>query len=328
MTREIRLVPSSTILRIQERVDNRSATDRPIAWTQHATIGPPFLKRGVTEFRIPDVKAMSLEGEEVGPEQASTFTTAERSGGFVTHLIDASREHGFFLAFSPESGTFLRAHYGPNSQVGVDSLAGGLSNIGEYNANTILGWTHTFSPTLLLDTYASYLHVPVFRTPQNVNTDFSSIIPGLGPVSIEGAPSISIPNITNPSEAPSKDEIGDEQLNVALTKVLAKHTIKTGYGFIFDNHWNDGCNRGTYSFNGQYTGNGLADFLLGYPSSTAKVTPNCTISRYLSDQSGAYVQDDWKALPNLTINARIRYDLQWFLPRSLWKKCSFRAFPR
>jgi hypothetical protein len=103
MTREIRLAPSSTILRIQERVDNRSASDRPIAWTQHVTIGPPFLKRTVTQFRIPDVRAMSLEGEEVGPEQASTFTTAECSGGFVTHLIDKSRKHGFFLAFSPES---------------------------------------------------------------------------------------------------------------------------------------------------------------------------------------------------------------------------------
>lgn len=54
--------------------------------------------------------------------------------------------------------TWLRAFYGPNPDVGTSSLAGGFSGDGEHNTNTIIGWTHTFSPTLLIDTYAAYFH--------------------------------------------------------------------------------------------------------------------------------------------------------------------------
>ena len=78
-------------------------------------------------------------------------------------------------------GTFLGALYGPNPDVGASSLQGGFSGDGEHNTNTILGWTHTFSPTLLIDTYASYFHLPIYRTPQNVGTKWESIIPGLSP---------------------------------------------------------------------------------------------------------------------------------------------------
>ena len=100
--------------------------------------------------------------------------------------------------------TFLKANYGPNPDVGTSSLAGGFSGDGEHNSQYIIGWTHTFSPTLLVDTYASFFHLPIFRTPQNVNTDFSAIIPGLGAEFIQGAPQLTITNITSVSEAGSK----------------------------------------------------------------------------------------------------------------------------
>ena len=61
-------------------------------------------------------------------------------------------------------------------------------------------------------------------------------------------------------------------------------------------------------------GVGYADFLLGYPSTVSKPTPNNFITRNISAQYGFYVQDDWKVTPRLTVNAGIRYDLQWFRP--------------
>src|SRR3954470_17565834 len=46
---------------IAESVTNLSATDRPIAWTQHVTLGPPFLERGVTQFRASATRSKSFE---------------------------------------------------------------------------------------------------------------------------------------------------------------------------------------------------------------------------------------------------------------------------
>jgi Carboxypeptidase regulatory-like domain/TonB dependent receptor-like, beta-barrel len=218
-------------------------------------------------------------------------------------------------------GTFMRAFYGPNPSVAANgsgsSKSGGMSGIGEHNTNVILGWTHIFSPALLSDVTASYFHLPIYRTPQNYNVPFSSIIPGLGPELIEGAPQLTIKNITNVLEQGSKDLEQVTQLNTSVTKVLSSHTIKAGFSYLYDNHWNDGAvfpQRGTYTFTGQYSGVGYADFLLGYPATTGKPTPNNFITRNISSQYGLFVQDDWKATQRLTINAGIRYDLQWFRP--------------
>ena len=213
--------------------------------------------------------------------------------------------------------TFLRAFYGPNPDSDVDSKQGGYSGDGEHNTNTIVGWTHTFTPTLLVDTYASFFHLPIYRTPQNVNTNFSSIIPGLGPELIEGAPTISITNITGVTEAGSKDLEQVFQINTAVTKVLAHHVIKAGFTYLYDDHWNDSASsptRGSYTFNGHYSGNAFADFILGLPTTTGHATPNNYITKNLSDQYAAFVQDDWKVRSNLTFNIGLRYDLQWFLP--------------
>jgi hypothetical protein len=69
---------------------------------------------------------------------------------------------------------------------------------GEHNSNFIVGWTHTFSPTLLVDANGSYFHLPIYRTPQNYAHGLlvASFL-GLGPQLIEGAPQITITNITN-----------------------------------------------------------------------------------------------------------------------------------
>ncbi len=210
-------------------------------------------------------------------------------------------------------GTWLRAFYGPFPDVGTSSLAGGVARDGEHNDIFVAGWTHTFSPTLLMDSYASYLHLPLYRDAQNYKTDFAAIIPGLGPQLLEGAPTLSITNITGITEAGSKNLEQTYQGNSAVTKILPKHTIKAGVSYLFDGAWQDNSqSHGSFSFTGRYTGIAYADFLLGYPNSTANATPSDYVVRYNSSQYGIYAQDDWKPLPNLTINYGIRYDLQRF----------------
>ncbi|HEX4758526.1 MAG TPA: carboxypeptidase-like regulatory domain-containing protein [Terracidiphilus sp.] len=223
--------------------------------------------------------------------------------------------------------TWLRAFYGPNVTVGPDSLQGGVSGDGEHNSQFILGYTHTFSPTLVMDLNGDFFHLPIYRTPQNVNTKWESIIPGLSTQLIEGAPQITISNIQSISEAGSKDLEQVGQLNGSLTKVLARHTLKFGGSYLYDNHWNIGAQapqRGSFAFGGQYTKNAadttentgiaFADFLLGLPTTSGQATPAFLATRNISSQWAGFFQDDWKPFAKLTVNAGIRYDLQWFQP--------------
>jgi hypothetical protein len=97
---ERRIELAGRAVKIVETVENESATDRPIAWTQHVTLGPPFLEKGVTAFRAPAAKSQAL-GNGIGDLQR--FTDAPVSGGFTTHLLDPARDTAFFVAWSPRS---------------------------------------------------------------------------------------------------------------------------------------------------------------------------------------------------------------------------------
>lgn len=79
-------------VQILETVENLSTLDRPIAWTEHVTLGPPFLECGVTQFRAP-----------AAPPDFETYTDVANSGGYTTHLLDRDRERAWFFSYSPKS---------------------------------------------------------------------------------------------------------------------------------------------------------------------------------------------------------------------------------
>ena len=67
---------------------------------------------------------------------------------------------------------------------------------------------------------------------------------------------------------------------------------------------------GNYTFNGQNTGLGLADFMIGRPSNFQQASPSTVYNR--QHYIGAYLQDTWKANSRLTVNAGVRWEP--FLP--------------
>jgi hypothetical protein len=123
--RSVRIRPGSRLVRIMETVENVSACDRPIAWTQHVTLGPPFLAPGSTEFRAPATRSKVFEQDfavgkgymKIGAEfdwpnvpragggvvDLRVYPDMPVSAGFTTHLLDPHREHAWFVAFSPRS---------------------------------------------------------------------------------------------------------------------------------------------------------------------------------------------------------------------------------
>jgi hypothetical protein len=121
--REIRLPRGQRVAEITETVENLTALDRPVAWTQHATLGPPFLEKGRTQFRITATKSKVIEHDftggkgymkigaefnwplvpraDGGTEDMRVFTNRTVSGAYSTHLVDPSRPDAWFLAWSP-----------------------------------------------------------------------------------------------------------------------------------------------------------------------------------------------------------------------------------
>lgn len=109
-------------VRFRETIQNGGGVDRPIGWTQHVTLGPPFLQKGETVFRASATRSRVFEGRfgtadylragadfewplapgaDGGRIDMRRFTDAPVSSGYTAHLMDPRRERAFFLAFSP-----------------------------------------------------------------------------------------------------------------------------------------------------------------------------------------------------------------------------------
>jgi hypothetical protein len=112
-------------LRISETVTNLTACDRAVAWTQHVTLGPPFIENGKTQFRLPATKSKTFESDftngkgymAIGAEfqwpnvphknggtvDLRVFPAYEVSGGYTAHLMDPAKAEAYFMAWSPSS---------------------------------------------------------------------------------------------------------------------------------------------------------------------------------------------------------------------------------
>src|SRR6185503_5239112 len=64
--------------------------------------------------------------------------------------------------------------------------------------------------------------------------------------------------------------------------------------------------RGDLTFRATFTGNAVADFLLGYVSDSLLTTPWVVDQRHWA--TSLFLQDDWKASSKLTLNLGVRYD--------------------
>jgi hypothetical protein len=121
---ERRITLHERVVMIRETLKNLTNVDRPIGWTQHVTLGPPFLERGVTQFRSSATRSKVFESTfgaddylvpaaefhwPMAPRldgaiaDLRTFTDAERSSGYTAHLMDRNRRAAFFVAYSPAS---------------------------------------------------------------------------------------------------------------------------------------------------------------------------------------------------------------------------------
>ncbi len=252
------------------------------------------------------------------------------------------------INFNEKNQLFFRFSLVDDPQF-IPGIFGGVADGGGFQQGTqtaiaeqsALGYTHTFSPTLINEVRAglNYLHTSRYSPDANDLTN----IPGqfgiqdVPQVALNGGlPAFGINGLsTLGSNAflPSDEVTSTFQLTDSVTKIYGKHTFKMGFEWqhVKFSTLQPPWSRGEFDYNGDYTevptvdsGNtGRADFLLtpiatrtalaaGFPDYVGGASnvdlSNISLTDNGKNYYGGYFNDDWKISRKLTVNLGLRYD--------------------
>ncbi|MFT4112657.1 TonB-dependent receptor domain-containing protein [Silvibacterium sp.] len=237
------------------------------------------------------------------------------------NFSDRTRMYGMFAWWS---GT----EYRNGSGLPGAAAQGDINNY-RSSLTQVIDVTHTFSPTLVWDTRVS------FNRAYSVDPD-GTVAAGLDSLTAAdlGLNMPSIPTTTH-KYAPEIDMddccianvIGNEanptvfetySLSSSLTHTLGKHNLHYGVDLMLFHDIPTGIGQpnGVFSFGAGFTqqnpkqsnsdGAAIADLILGYPESGSVQDYESVYEAY--NDEAAYIQDDWKVKPHLTLNLGLRFE--------------------
>ncbi len=212
------------------------------------------------------------------------------------------------------SGRYFQVDNGPYVAAG-----GGTDRFGNWGGNgtatkNVIGsYSRIVTSSLIAETRFAYQGGNLFRTPQNGDLDPSKLIPGLTPPlpGLGGLPTVVIVGFRGFDDRPGSGDSSDRyEFFQNATWIKSSHTVKAGFEWqsTAANNWqNVAPFRGSFRFDGRYAGHPFADFLLGTSSQTGRANKNAELEM-VNNRWSAFLQDDWKATRNLTVNIGVRYD--------------------
>ena len=126
-----------------------------------------------------------------------------------------------------------------------------------------------------------------------------------------GVPAVNITGFSNPGSGGITQGSIENIYTVAdnLSSVLGNHTLKFGVELQHRRffHITEVPPRGTFNFNGQYSRNAIADYLLGVPNQVGGASGSSR-SNYRSNYLGLFFQEDWRLHQRITLNLGVRYE--------------------
>ena len=241
---------------------------------------------------------------------------------YTNNLAAISNSNNYLIKIDHNisAGESLMGHYGSQSNDRYTPLTfpdvGGQSQPQRFQ-NSLLTLSSTFSPTLLNEAHFSYSRTINRTAGQNTGDPIAADagVP-FAPTSglNAGFPEslgIGSSTISSLSEGqPWFLTVNTFEWYDGITWVHGNHSIKAGADVrriradaAIGTHQNN-----AYTFSGQFTGDGYADFLLGDPSAATLVLSPNQEGRFRTTSQGYYVTDDWKVFPSLTVNIGLRYE--------------------
>jgi hypothetical protein len=233
----------------------------------------------------------------------------------------------FDWQINPVSSAFLRISDRKENGVNFPSIPiplDGQTNghIRILDQQIALGYTHLFGANKVLDARLGLDRTKAGKYNLSIgNTAFNNI-PGLptgNAVVAGGLPSIGITGFTGFGRQSTNPQWQDPALmdpKVNFTWVKGKHSMK--FGYEYERVWmavNDNNPLyGSFTFGGGYSNGGgstvsdtyWADFLFG--TTSAYSLANYYEAHLTQNNHNLYAQDDWHALPNLTLNIGLRWE--------------------
>jgi hypothetical protein len=183
--------------------------------------------------------------------------------------------------------------------------------------SAVLAYTHSFSSSILNEARFGYTRIATNHASLSPDPNFAA--------------SANIPGVTRDpafADVPAVSVSGYAGLGTAVTSpyfnvqnnfeyvdnffvVKGKHSLKMGIDILRVQKLQEipETKKGSFTFDANYSGDNFADLLLGVPRATAVgQSPYVATGNLRTWNLPSYIQDDWRILPNLTLNIGLRYE--------------------
>jgi Carboxypeptidase regulatory-like domain/TonB dependent receptor len=318
------LLPDATgMATLQASFPNNPGTE------ELAAFGPASVPQGnPTFFGTPSTIAVTdgtttanVEVNQFQRKLASAILDQEELGRLDYQMTSKDR---FYLRYNYQNNPFLPAYYLYGSEA---IAAGGYSNVTGITHQVGGDWTHTFTPSIVNQLRYGFQQSNIaFEGGTIPGCTISSFGPCSSTVSMGASAGITLGTIGYGSAFPQGRFIKVNQIQDNASWSHGKHTIVWGGEFDHQDSPAAGlpAAEGAFNTNPADTGvavripgsvpagqaaaysNGLSSLLEGI--SFTSLSQGKTSTPFKEPDFALYVQDNWKMIPNLTLNLGVRYE--------------------
>ncbi len=179
--------------------------------------------------------------------------------------------------------------------------------------SAVIHAAYTISPTLINEVAFNYDGNRISIVPDGLITASGISIPRLftDKNNLNRLPDINLSGSASYGNGsfPWYNKCDDYQIKDDVSWSKGAHQMRMGGSWAIYKKQQDlfGNTQGSYSFNGQYTGNSFADFLLGYANNYSELALQ-DHGQWNAQSWAAYFQDNWRVNSRLTVNLGLRWD--------------------